>query len=150
MLVEKLKIAAPAERLWPLVSDLTQMEHWNPKLVSAEPKSDGQPRVGYRARTTWQMNGRQRSFDTRITACDAPRLVAFMHYDDIAKNTFVEERFELVADGEGTLVTHRLDFRNAGIPLIVRGVMWVIDRFGAFVEPIVLEDLKLAIETAPA
>ena len=150
MPTESLRISAPAERIWPLVADLRQMVTWNEKLALADPRSDGEPRVGYTCRTTWRMSGRQRAFLTRIEVCEPPRRVVFAHHDEAERRRVVREHFELEPAGSATRVVHRLDLSGSGLPLPARWLIALIDRFGTPQGPTVLETLRDAVETQPA
>jgi len=149
---ESITITAPPDQVWPFLVDLVRMREWNPKLVEAEPKTSGNPRVGYTCRTVWRMRSRTKAFLTRIEACDPPRRVTFAHQDDAQPRRIVRQHFDLLPreGGTHTLVRHQLDFAQSGLPLPVRWLMAIIARFGQSQEAAVMEELKKRVEAPPA
>jgi ligand-binding SRPBCC domain-containing protein len=103
-------IAAPPERVWALVADVSRMGEWSPHTVQAEwvdPDNGDGPAVGRRFRGTNRLPVVQRWTSTAtITACDPGRRFAFaVGKDPDDPNTLWSYDFEPAP--AGTLVTER-------------------------------------------
>jgi uncharacterized protein YndB with AHSA1/START domain len=147
-MTESITIMAPPEDVWPWVIDLVKMREWNSKLAEAEPRTSGNPRVGFTCRTVWRMGSRTKQFLTRIEACDPPRRVTFAHQDEAQPRRVIRQHFDLLprAGGKETLVRQQLDFAQSGVPLPVRWLMAVISRFGKPADGALLDDLRKRVE----
>jgi uncharacterized protein YndB with AHSA1/START domain len=125
-----IEIAAPPERVWALVADVTRMGEWSPHTVHAawvgsDSGSDG-PAVGRRFRGTNALPiVRQWTSTATITACEPGRRFAFaVGKDPDDANTLWSYDFEPTATG--TRVTERWQMRRE--PAIVLLYYRVIDQ----------------------
>jgi len=143
---DTIEIDAPPERVWPHLADLALMQAWHPKLVSAEPLTSGQARVGQSWRTVSRMGNREKRFLSRIEVCEPFSKVVFVHQDDDGRNHFARETFGLTPIGTGTRVTQSLDLSQSGIPLPWRLLIGFIARFGAPAGPSIFAELKRTLE----
>lgn len=121
------EIAAPADRLWSMVTDITRMGEWSPETYTSRWLGAPGPVVGARFqgcnRLTWV--GTWCSTAT-ITECDPPRSFAFVIGKDAERpNTEWSYTFEPTGDVT-TLVTER--FRMIREPLAVRAYYRLIHR----------------------
>src|SRR5262245_22426694 len=66
-------IAAPPERVFAAISSVDALHAWMPNLVSIEPLTEGNVRVGSQWRETRKLMGHQASEVFEVTALDAPR-----------------------------------------------------------------------------
>jgi len=99
-------MAAPPDRVWQLISDVTQIGRYSPETFEAE-WIDGTtgPAVGARFRGHVRRNGRGPVYWTKctVTASDPGRAFAFdVGVGDRAVNTW---RYQLEPAGDGTDVT---------------------------------------------
>ena len=99
-------MAAPPDRVWQLISDVTQIGRYSPETFEAE-WIDGAtgPAVGARFRGHVRRNGRGPVYWTKctVTASDPGRAFAFdVGVGDRAVNTW---RYQLEPAGDGTDVT---------------------------------------------
>jgi uncharacterized protein YndB with AHSA1/START domain len=99
-------MAAPPERVWELLSDVTQIGRFSPETFEAEwIEGATEPAVGARFRGHVRRNGRGPVYWTKctVTACDPDREFAFqVGVGDKAVNTW---RYQLEPAGDGTDVT---------------------------------------------
>ena len=144
---EEITIAAPPADVWLAVSDPVWMKEWHPKYASVTAVGgDITPRQGAKYRVvvkTGDGGGRKElQYDTRIEEFEPPRRVTLSHTERTGSR--LRETFELAPadDGRATLVRHAVDLSEAGIPLWLRAVMWVIATFGYTVGDGPLDALK--------
>jgi hypothetical protein len=99
-------MTAPAERIWELVSDVTQIGRYSPETFEAE-WLDGAtgPAVGARFRGHVKRNGRGPTYWTTcvVTACEQGRVFEFGVGP--SKKPINVWRYELAPSGDGTDVT---------------------------------------------
>ena len=143
---DSIEIDATPQQVWPHVADLAMMQAWHPKLVSAEPLTSGQPRVGQSWRTVWRMGKRDKRFLSRIEVCEPFSKVVFVHQDDDGRNRFARETFELTPSGAGTRIVQTLDLGQSGIPLPWRLLIGIIAQYGAPTGPSIFAELKRTLE----
>jgi uncharacterized protein YndB with AHSA1/START domain len=111
-----LHIAAPPERVWGLVSDITNTGRFSPETFEAE-WLDGatEPAVGVRFRGHVLRNGRPPAYWTvcRISECEPAKVFEFrvMGPGDRVVNTW---RYDFEPEGDGTKATE--SFRLAANP----------------------------------
>jgi len=106
-----IEVAAPAERLYALVSDVTRMGEWSPACYKCEwlSPSDG-PQVGGRFRGHNKLNGARWSRECVVTAATPGREFGFTAmfrgeestrwryaFEPTTSGTRVTERYEVVA-----------------------------------------------------
>lgn len=121
------EIAAPAHRLWSMVTDITRMGEWSPETYTSRWLGAPGPVVGARFQGCNQLTwvGTWCSTAT-ITECDPPRSFAFVIGKDAERpNTEWSYTFEPTGDAT-TLVTER--YRMIREPLAVRGYYRLIQR----------------------
>lgn len=111
-------MAAPADRVWELVSDVTRIGEYSPETFEAEWLDDADgPAVGARFRGHVKRNGRGPTYWTTCTvlACEPEREFAFgVGHANKPLNTW-RYRLEPTADG-GTDVTESFELART-IPL---------------------------------
>ena len=143
---DTIDINAPAEDVWPQIADLTLMTAWHPKLVSAEPITSGQPRVGQTWRTVSLMGRREKRLLSRIEICEPLKKVVFVHQDEDRRDRFVRETFELTTAQQRTRLRQTLDLTDAGIPWPWRLLIRFIARFGTPAGESIFAELKRNLE----
>ncbi len=143
-------MAAPAERIWALVSEVTNTGRFSPETFEAE-WLDGAtgPAVGTRFRGHVKRNGRGPTYWTvcRITACDPGREFGFdVLLNGAPINTW---HYRFTPSGEGTDVTESYALAERPVTRIygallgrlrnrtnVRGMRETLERIRTAVEPI--------------
>jgi uncharacterized protein YndB with AHSA1/START domain len=100
-------VAAPPERVWPLVSDVTRISEWGGECVGAwwEDGADG-PKVGARFRGQQVRKGR--TWETSSVVTEAEPGVSFAWAVEDLANAAATWRYELTPDGSGgTILRYR-------------------------------------------
>ena len=107
-------IAAPPERIWPLVSDVTAWPKWFTEAEGGEVLSgEG---LGRRQRMTGHARGKATEIDSVVTAWDPPRHLAWQHEAERVDGQPGSVVFAVDAtaditiepDASGSTVTYRL------------------------------------------
>lgn len=118
-------MAAPPERIWALVSDVTRIGRYSPETFEAE-WLDGAtgPAVGARFRGHVKRNGRGPTYwsNCTVTACEPNRVFEFGVGLGDGKDVINTWRYELVPAGDGTDVTE--SFRLA--PKLPIRIYWAL------------------------
>ncbi|MHC4990000.1 MAG: SRPBCC family protein [Planctomycetota bacterium] len=144
-------IRADQESIWPFVSDPILMSEWNAKIVAVKrPEGSELVSAGERFGMIFLMSGRERRTEVQVVECVKPQLVTYRHrlVDGGDPPRFVTESYALQARGDGaTRVTKKIDLSEAGIPRLMRPLLWFITRFGRRVEQPYLEKLRAAVES---
>jgi hypothetical protein len=121
------RIAAPADEIYALVSDVTRMGEWSPENVGGRWLGDiATPVVGARFTGANRRGWRRWSTTCTVTAAEPGRNFAF----DVAFNGIPVSRwaYELQPDGEETVVTESwADRRPARFALLVGPFMGMGD-----------------------
>jgi uncharacterized protein YndB with AHSA1/START domain len=99
----RVRIAAPPERVWELVTDLHLLAELSAEVQRVEWLEPGGPAVG-RPFRGWSRHPAAGEWSTvsRIVVCDPPR--AFGWDVEDPANPTASWRFELTADGDGTVL----------------------------------------------
>ncbi|MGI8678251.1 MAG: SRPBCC family protein [Jatrophihabitans sp.] len=122
---EQIVVAAPPERIWPLVSDIAFVVDTSPELQAVEWESgdDPTPVVGRRFFGTNQNKhfGRWQTTST-VTECDEPCTFAWAVGDLDEPNT--SWRFTLRPESDGTLVVQwgQLGFGDSGLHIAIKNM----------------------------
>jgi uncharacterized protein YndB with AHSA1/START domain len=86
MTTVSIDIAAPAEQVWALVSDLTRMGEWSPETTNVEWTGGATgPALGATFKGTNRQGVRRWSTSCRITAFDPPSVLAWDERNSVAK-----------------------------------------------------------------
>lgn len=97
-------IAAPAEWVWALVSDVTRMGEWSPETVKAVWLDDATgPEVGARFKGTNKAGWLRWSTKVRVDECEPGRSFVFTTTAGKRDSTRWSYRFEPNADGDCTV-----------------------------------------------
>jgi ligand-binding SRPBCC domain-containing protein len=94
-------IAAPADQVWAMVSDITRMGEWSPEATAgAWRKGATGPAVG--ATFTGQNRNESKKWSTvcTVNTCESGRAFGFLV--DAGPFKIAEWRYDLVADADGT------------------------------------------------
>jgi uncharacterized protein YndB with AHSA1/START domain len=145
-------IAAPADAVWPLISDVTRIGEWSPETVGCEwIGAPTGPEVGARFRGRNRRGKRQWSTVCTVAAATPGEVFAFEVKAGVLKVARWEYRF--APEGEGCRVTETwIDRRGRTIKVLGRVVSGVSDRAEHNRTTMVttLERLAAAAERAPA
>ncbi|WP_372734804.1 SRPBCC family protein [Nocardioides sp.] len=95
-------IEAPPERVWALISDVSQMSDWSPELIGMIPLKPGGLRVGQ-----WYLGLNRRKAVVWPTRNVVGQLAPGRSLAWETKTSGATWIWEIAADGEGTRVVHR-------------------------------------------
>lgn len=147
---ERIVIHASPEKIWAVLSDIQRLPEWNKKAHSVR-STDLQSGVGLRWRVDYRMKKKQSIYDLTVARQSPPhhlhleiKEASVMGAD--RKPVEVTEIFELVPQGENTLVKHEVTVREDNIPWFFRPLVWLVMRFGKPVGGGPLEHLKKIVE----
>ena len=114
-------IAAPPEKVWALISDITRMGEWSPETIKAE-WADGAtgPAVGARFKGTNKLGFLRWSTKPMVEVADPGREFTFVTMLRSTKET--RWSYRLTPSGDGTDVTESWE-ELARIPIIGRFMM---------------------------
>lgn len=132
---QQILIDASPEKVWDLIEDPENHSRWNPKVKDTNLISHGERRVGYRYRITFSMRGRDNEMEAEIREYDPPRrLVTDMKNRFYADANALERRFEevyqLITEGDKTLLRQTIAIDNSGINLFFRLVIGLVLKIG--------------------
>ncbi|MGH4009809.1 MAG: SRPBCC family protein [Pseudonocardiaceae bacterium] len=97
-----LTVAAPPERVWMLVSDVTRVGDWGGECVDAQWEGSAGPQVGARFRGRQVREGR--TWETYSVVTEAQPGVSFGWAVEDPGNAAATWRYELAPDGSGGTV----------------------------------------------
>lgn len=116
-------VAAPAEAVWALLSDLTRMGEWSPETTKVEwtGGSTG-PSVGATFKGTNENGARRWSTDGRITAADPPNLLEW-EVTSVAGMKVATWRYVIESTGElSCRVTESFEDRRGVLMKVLGGL----------------------------
>jgi uncharacterized protein YndB with AHSA1/START domain len=143
---ESVTVAAPPERVWDLVADVTRMGEWSPETTSAAwlGGSTG-PAVGVRFRGRNQKGMMRWSTTCEVTAADRGREFSFVRISRIDDGT--EWSFTMRSEGDGTVLTETAKQRRLpGGPVRLAGRVV----FGADRDEQIRQSMRTTIERIKA
>jgi uncharacterized protein YndB with AHSA1/START domain len=123
------EVAAPPERVWALVSDVTRMGEWSPETTACDWVGDADgPEVGARFRGRNQIGWRRWSTTCTVTAADPGRRFAF-RVASVGGLPVADWSFEMAPTEGGCRVTESCtDRRGRIMHTLGRLVTGVADR----------------------
>jgi uncharacterized protein YndB with AHSA1/START domain len=143
-IVRSVEIAAPAERVFAVVTDLSTHTEWRPSVREFRMADGGEPRVGGEIVEVVRFAGRDIEMRYRVTELDAPRVLAA---EGVAGPLPAVIRFEHEPTGVGTEVAFVFDTER---PRLVRVLPFPF--FGALMGRYMDDELgrlKKLVESAP-
>ena len=148
-LKQSITICADAAVVWPLIADPVRQADWNDKIVSIDRDRSGPACLGESYEMIYELAGRQRLSRVRVTVCEPPHRVSFLHStNENSVERSAEEVYEIRPTRDGVQVVQS-NIARMHIPWLLRPLIWFVHRFGWRVGPQPLERLKqLAEETA--
>ncbi|HUP84812.1 MAG TPA: SRPBCC family protein [Acidimicrobiales bacterium] len=130
MTTESVEIAAPAETVWSLVSDLTRMPEWSPETIKvAWTRGSSGPVAGATFKGTNRANVRRWSTSCRIIVADPPQELAWEVYAP-GKVKVAEWRYRIeTLDERSCRVTElAVDHRPGWFKLATNVITGITDR----------------------
>lgn len=149
-----IEVAAPAEQLWAMVTDITRMGEWSPENVGGE-WLDGAtgPAVGARFKGHNRRGKTKWSTTCEVTEAEPGRSFVFVTGGTAKPDTWWRYRFEPVAGGAATRVTESFEMRKPVVGFskwLTKVTTGVTDRHADMVAGVqaTLAALKAAAELA--
>jgi len=146
------RMAAPVERVWALVSDVTRIGEFSPETFEAEWLGDATgPAVGARFRGHVKRNGRGPTYwaECVVTECVPDRTFAFGV--EVRGETLNTWRYDLVPDGDSTTVTESFTLTPTLLMKVYWAVLgWARGRTNRNGMQRTLERMKTVLEAGPA
>ena len=116
-LTTEIDIAAPPQRVWQVLSDLSAYGEWNPFIVEAT----GRAAVGGRLTLRMQpASGKERTLRPTVTEVREGELLRWVGRLPLPGLMDVEHTFRLEPTGNGTRLHQGEDFRGLLVPLVAR------------------------------
>jgi uncharacterized protein YndB with AHSA1/START domain len=152
---DSIRIAAPPEAVWELVTAMERYGEWSSENTGGywRKKADGVPGTGLVGDEFVGINRRdgvEWKGLVEIVERDEPRCYAFVTGG--TERNWVLWQYVLEADGEGTKLTTNWELRNLSPPMVERGEPEVAYRVANARESMrtTLEGMKACAERAPA
>jgi hypothetical protein len=110
------EIAAPAERVWDVLSDLSAYDRWNPEITVVSGRAAAGQRLTLRVHSRSGVN----TVHTTVRTADPGRELRWTgKYNDIGVLADSEQRFTIEAAGPGRVrFTQTMTFRGIAVPFI--------------------------------
>ncbi|MBX3413451.1 MAG: SRPBCC family protein [Pirellulales bacterium] len=146
---DRIQIAARPDQVWPYVADPELMAGWNPKIVGVDREARGLLTIGERFWITYRMTRQSERFRVTVVELAVPSRLVLRHEGDPARpDRFVLEEYRLdEVQGGTTRVKQQLHLRNAGLPLWLRPLLWLLHTFGRPTDKRYLEELRDLVES---
>ena len=144
---DSIDIAAEAQIIWPYIADPVLMSAWNPKIVSVGRDGERPVEVGERFEMIYRLSRRDRETEVEVLECTPPQRVVYRHHMQLEERRgYADEIYDLSPRPAGTHLKQTIDMRRAGMPLIIRPLVWFVMRFGRPTGERYLEKLKRIVE----
>ena len=113
--VETIRIDAPPQRVWELVTDVGRMTEFSPELMNVE-WLDGasRPEAGARFAGTSRIGGFEWTRNCTIVEVREPLLFTYEVYDEADELAQSIWSFEITSEGEGTILRQRFSHVPTG------------------------------------
>lgn len=142
-------IRRPAAAVWAFLVNPGNMLLWNPKVKHVSPSSFSAPQQGYRYSIQYQMHDRSPAteFLAEFVHFEPPVRLVIRHTGGPAPHDrIIEEIYELSERDGGTFLEQAIHVENSGINIFLRGLIWIIQRWGKPTGKPYLADLRDIIE----
>ena len=113
---KKTKISAPAEKVWPWVSDPLLMLSWNPLIRKVIPVSLGEPKAGSLYRIRYYLLRGESNYSAELMEFEKPsRCVLHLEGGSLPKRGYIQEIYEIQETADGCFVSQTILIDEAGI-----------------------------------
>ncbi len=133
-LISSIFIQRKPEVVWDFLKDPENMQQWNPRVEKVTPSEFEDPGTGYCHEITYRMhaNARANSFHAEMKVFEPPQVLEIRLVPQSARQKAPEimERYGLLAQDGGTLLTQTIRVENSGISVLFRGLIWLVTKFG--------------------
>ena len=130
ILRERAHLQTRADQIWEILADPALMELWNPKCVRCQAGAS-RVHVGLRYRATFRLSGPEQEAQCEVLECQpGQKLTIRFTTEAPRRGSQVDETFRLQPSGDGTEVTHDVDFTHSPLPWWLKVLMKVLDVVG--------------------
>jgi hypothetical protein len=123
-ILDKIRIRASPQQIWHWFENIERMKAWNSKLISFRPISNFSPGMGYLYQIRYRLSRNETEFTGEITQFDPGRLWSARFTNPIGQNVVremvVHEIYEIVPDGDLTIVNQTVIIENSRIPWFIK------------------------------
>jgi ligand-binding SRPBCC domain-containing protein len=114
-LAETIRIDAPTEEVWKLITDVHRMVEFSPELVAVDWLGEpAAPEPGARFAGRSRIGGFEWTRNCTIVEARVPKLFTYEVYDEADEAAQSRWSFEVTAEGEGTILRQRFSHAPAG------------------------------------
>lgn len=144
---ETAKIRASRETVWQLIADPAQWAAWNEKLVSFQRARTGPVVAGEQFSSRWTLNQNERQTNVLVLSVTPMEKIHLRQEFEFKNRTrHIDLIFAISGHAPRLRLDLSLDPAGSGAPLILRALMWFIQRFGKPVGTPFLENLRRLAE----
>ncbi len=151
ILHDRIRIQAPASRVWDILIHLDSLPAWLPKCQAVLLESDPPLQIGSRfcIERTWKNH--TRIGDTVVLDLQPQRCLSWREeIRDPTRPLIAEESFHLIPAKNSCLLKHSLNLQESGIPFAVQLLMKFVHTLGQPVGKTGLMKLKDLVEAEPS
>lgn len=128
----KIRLSAPPEKIWSLITDPMTMKTWNPRLIAIVPITLGTPQANSQYRIRYRLAAKESNFLAEILEYEElSRLVLHLSGGNLPKKGFIQEIYEIHQDNKGTLIRQSILIVKGGLGLTGRLSLRLKNMFGA-------------------
>jgi len=116
ILHEKTKISAPAEKVWPFVSNPLLLCSWNPIIKTVIPVTLGEPKAGSLYRMRYCLLRGESNYSAELMEFEKPlKCVLHLKGGSLPKKGYIQEIYEIQKTTDGCFVSQTILIDQAGM-----------------------------------
>jgi hypothetical protein len=131
---DQIRIKASPEFVWYWLENIERMKAWNSKMISFRAISMFPPKVGYLYQVRYRLSRMETEFTGEIIRYEPNRFWMAKFSNPIGEKAkremVVHESYELIPDGEYTLVRQQEIVENSGVPWFLKLLILFINATG--------------------
>jgi len=131
ILRDRIRISAPVETVWKVLTDLNRLPEWLPKCHAVLIEPGTTPHSGMRFPLERKWRNDTRVSEVTLTEYSPPNVLAWREVmQEARQEVTVKETFRLIRKGDRCQIRHAIDFSGSGIPLWIQILMKTIHVLG--------------------
>jgi hypothetical protein len=117
----KIRLSAPPEKIWGLITDPMIMKIWNPRITAVIPITLGKPQANSQYRIRYKLAAKESNFLAEIMEYeDLARFALHFSGGNLPKKGFIQEIYEMFPDSNGTLLRQTVLIEKSGMGIAGR------------------------------
>jgi len=117
----KIRLFAPPENIWGLITDPMLMKTWNPRITAVVPITPGTPQANSQYRIRYKLAAKESNFLAEIMEYEElARLVLHFSGGNFPRRGFIQEIYEMLTDSKGTLLKQTVLIEKSGMGIAGR------------------------------